>query len=312
MPDDPNDPLSAEYRRRLRASDAVQRDVNVLPEATPPNYPAAPPGQYGTESGILGTVGREAVIAANQAGIGVAGLPMGALNLLWGAGHQFDPKDFNEPPAWTRGQGPGSYGEALTIPGFNPMSPLEREWAAGARQAGSALPFVAAGAMGPIALGINALGGGAGQALTEAGHPNLGAAVQFGTGLGTGIGSISRMPGAPPASMWINLPRTKAPSAAEIASLREKNIDDYLFWDPITRWMGPGGLGVNYLIRRRNYNAMMGGRSLQPPSGATIAAQQILGGTTAGATIGTSSAVENAPPPISYSAPPSFAPRGGN
>lgn len=261
---------------------------------TPPNYPVIDPKtQYGMESGLLGTVGREAVIAGNQLGIGVAGLPMGALNLLWKGAHYLDPSDVGKAPAWTEAQGPGSYGEALTIPGFNPMSPGERVLAAGARQAGTALPFVATGAMGPIALGVNALGGGLGQGATEAGYPGVGAAIQFGTGLASGLGSARQMPGAP---MWTNVgPLSVAEREAQhVADLRRMEM-----WSPLTHRM-PFGSGV--LL---NY-ALVGGRRGTSP--ATSAAQRILGGT-AGAAVGTGSAVENAPPPMYYSAPPEFAPR---
>jgi len=290
---DPNDPASVEYYRRRRA---IQQGEDYKPPEKAPSYPPAPPGQILTDSGPLGTVTRDALIAANQAGVGVVGLPLGAANLLWRAtGHT--------PPAWTESQGPGSYGEFLTLPGLNPSTPFERELSAGARQVGSALPFAAAGAMGPIALGVNALGGFGGQALTEAGHPNLGAAVQIGSGLASGLGSASRMPGAPPAAMWTSVPRSGGPTARDMSAFREKNIDDYLMWDPITRWLGPAGLGINYLIRRRNYNAMIGGGAPSGPSGATIAARQVLGGAVMGGTVGASSALENAPPSISYAAP---------
>ena|SRR5215471_9049977 len=274
---------------------AVQTGVGAVKSAvtpTPPNYPPVPPGQILTDSGTLGTVARDTLIAANQAGVGVAGLPMGAINLLWRAtGHT--------PPTWSEAQGPGSYGEFLTLPGLNPSTPFERELSAGARQAGSALPFMAAGAMGPIALGVNALGGFGGQTLTEAGYPTAGAAVQLATGLGSGLGSASRIPAGAAAPMWTNVGRTRGMTQGEVDSAFLRDIRNMERISPLTHSL-PFGLGVipNMWITRgpRTVGAPM-------PSGGTLAARQILGGAAMGGTIGTSSAFENAPPSISYAAP---------
>src|SRR5215471_3302327 len=145
---DPNDPLSEEYYIRSRnpqgyVSPAQKQQQEQIDAATSraeaekdfPKAVGGPESQFGYGNELLQPV-RGAGIALNQMGIGLAGLPITALNLGWRGAHQLwggSASDPGEAPAWTYSTGPGSYVDRLTVNALTPQTPVERDLAAGAR-----------------------------------------------------------------------------------------------------------------------------------------------------------------------------------
>jgi len=337
---DPNDPLSEEYYIRSRnpqgyVSPAQKQQQEQIDAATSraeaekdfPKAVGGPESQFGYGNELLQPV-RGAGIALNQMGIGLAGLPITALNLGWRGAHQLwggSASDPGEAPAWTYSTGPGSYVDRLTVNALTPSSPLERDLATGARTVGAELPFIATG-LGPVAAAIPVLGSVAGQELTERGHPYLGAAVEGGTGLLAGRFYDPRMPQA--LQRWQNVPPTAAQSAASRAqSLNQQaamaqaqqhhdELMALLRRDQAMNFLSP-------ITHSRNWAGAIINAGILAGMGATNVARRILGGAgravigdipgnIAGTTIGGSSVSEaQSPinrPPMEFTAPPSFAP----
>jgi hypothetical protein len=313
----PNDPLSSEYRRRLKEgpnyvppAQRVQEGASSAPSMAPTPVPA---GQEQGEDSIL----RGAGIAANQFGIGLLGIPASALHYGMDLGHYLDPQ-FPASPAWSHATGPGSYGDYLTINALTPHTPSERVLAAGARTAGTAATLMPFG-LGPVAAGINVAGSMGGQTLREAGHPTAGDIVDVATGVGTGLGTAARavpnvgrlatglrnrLMGAPAVDEeaeallgpgWTNVAPSGTQTAREAAvDAQHEELMRYLRMSPI--YHNPFSIG-SYV------GALMAhGVGRIGPSSATSAAQRILG-IGMGATVGGVSAAEAPNAPINYAAP---------
>src|SRR5215467_7939876 len=94
---DPNDPLSVEHYKRIQnpegyvspaqqKAQAAQAREQTRAETTETFPPVSPESQFGYGNELLQPV-RGAGIALNQMGIGLAGLPLTALNLGWRGAH---------------------------------------------------------------------------------------------------------------------------------------------------------------------------------------------------------------------------------
>jgi hypothetical protein len=198
---------SAEYFKRMHPSagheaglpSASQGSAAVLTPSPTYNFPPVPSGQFG--SGLV----REAGIGLNQGIIGLLGIPSALARGGWWGAHQLAPGSVGDIPPILYPSGEGSYGNALTLSGLTPSTPFERSLATGARSAGTAASLAPFGLATLGGTAIAGLGGGAGEALTEAGYPNVGAGVEAVSGLAGGYrgataGRAARASSAAPAS----------------------------------------------------------------------------------------------------------------
>src|SRR5215471_2457847 len=329
---DPNDPLSEEYYIRSRnpqgyvspaqkqqQEEQRQKATSAEMDKTFPAPVGGPESQFGYGNELLQPV-RGAGIALNQMGIGLAGLPLTALNLGWRGAHllrEGGSGDPGEAPAWTYSTGPGSYGNALTVPSLTPQGPWERDLAAGARTVGAELPFIATG-LGPVAATIPVIGSVVGQELTEHGHPNIGAAVEMGTGFFAGRAYDPRIPNV--LQRWQNVPPTVASRAQSFQSNAAMAQAQQHHDEIMNMLRGMRNIDIlSPITHARSFAGALINAGVIGVSGATRVAGRVLGrlmgdmpGNLAGTAIGGSSVSEaQSPinvPPMEFTAPPSFAP----
>ena len=293
MPDADGFPTLEEQRARSPAGRAMVARGEDPTKPTP--SVAVPPGEWLVDpNNPAATVMREGLIGLNQLGVGVAGDAATAGRWAWNTARTFRPS-IGEPPPIFNPQGEGGYINQLTPTGLTPYTPGERIWAAGAQNAGSALPF-----LNWKRAAFSGLAGAGAQAVREYGDPAwsepaaedinyVGGLAQFPGAFSSDAApfALARTAGMVPS--WMN-----APAAAPAAAPAPGNITregaailGVIGGEELSRHMGAtygwpagvataAGLGLGaYTLR--NMGMMRGG---PPPtwSGAAQVGARLLGG----------------------------------